>query len=113
MAPRPQGSRWSQNLMVLAFVVIVALGAKPAYRQFLVQSANRACLQEAEAYATNTRRAFQVNVPRSSPPNADCRSITDVSAGGSIDTDIIATPKPPGDATIRCKINGVAHCVEV
>lgn len=99
--------------MLFAFVVVVAMSAKPVYRMFVVQSANRACSQEAEAYATDTRRAFQVNVPRSSPPNADCRSTTDVSAGGSIDTDIIATPKPPGDATIRCKINGAAHCVEM
>lgn len=113
MAPRPRGSRWGQNLMLFALIVILALGAKPVYRKFMAQSANRACLQEVEAYAADARQAFQANVPRSSPPNAECRGTTDVSAGLSIDSDIIAKAKGPGNATFRCSIKVAAHCVEM
>ncbi len=112
MPPRPQGSRWFQNLLLVIFIAAVALSAKPVYRKFLEQSANRACLKEAEDYAQKTRRAFQLRIPLSSPTTTDCRSITDVSAGGSLDTDIIAKPRPPGDATIRCDLNAGASCVE-
>jgi len=112
MSPRTQGARWFQNLLLVIFIAVVAMSAKPAYRKFMEQSANGACLKEAEAYAQKTRRAFQIRVPPSSPPNADCRTTTDVSAGGSLDTDIIARPHPPGDATIRCDLNAGAQCVE-
>ncbi len=112
MPPRPQGSRWFQNLLLVIFIAAVALGAKPVYHKIMVKSANLACLKEAEAYAQKTRRAFQIRVPRSSPPNADCSSITDVSAGGSLDTDIIAKPHPPGDVTFHCDLNAGASCME-
>lgn len=112
MPSRPQGSPWFQNLLLLAFIAALVFGAKPVYRIFQAQQADRACLAEAEAYAQKMRRAFQLKVPASSPPNAACRSITDVSAGGSLTSVISATARAPGSARYHCRIDVGAHCVE-
>lgn len=112
MSSRTRGSSWFQNILLVIFIAIVAMSAKPAYRKFLVETANRACMTEAKAYASATLNALNRATTPPAPPNSACSRATDASAGGSLDTDIIAKPQPPGDVTIRCDLNAGANCVE-
>ena len=112
MRPQPQGSRWFQNLLLVGFIAAVELSSQPVYRKFLVETANRACMTEAKAYASATLNALNRGNTPPAPPNSACSRATDASAGGSLDTDIIAKPQPPGDVTIRCDLNAGANCVE-
>lgn len=112
MSSRTQGARWFQNVLLVIFIAIVAMSVKPAYRKFLVESANRACMTEAKAYASATLNALKRGTTPPAPPTSACSRTTDASAGGSLETDIIAKPQPPGDVTIRCDLNAGANCVE-
>lgn len=84
-------------MIVVAIIGILAAVALPAYQNYTIKAANRACLAEMKGF-TNS---YVVAVADSSstlpsPPNKAC---TGASASS---TSITATAKSPGNATITC-----------
>ena len=96
--------------VVAGIVVVSVLVAPPAYRKFQEIAANSACMSEVQQYARDSLRAILANKPPGAPRDVGCTGTTDASAGGSIDTDIFARPRPPGTGTISCDLNVNAAC---
>ena len=98
--------------VIAAVMAIAVFVAPPAYRKFQVTAANSACMSEVQQYARDALRAIQANKPPGAPRDVACTGTTDASAGGNIDTDIVARPRPPGTGTIRCDLNVSAACTQ-
>lgn len=99
------------DLLVAGVVVtLVVVFVPPAYRKYQAISANSACMAEVEAYAKESLHSLQQRTPPGAPRNVACTQTTDASAGGNVDTDIFARPRPPGTGTITCDLNVAAAC---
>lgn len=100
-------------MIVVAIIGVLAAIAIPAYQNYSVRSANRACLGEAKAYAN--RVIYSIGDRRSPIPPvvSACQTITDASGWALTFVgvgNINATAKKPGDATITCFISNGGNC---
>ena len=94
-------------MIVVAIIAILSAIALPAYRNYIIKTANRACLAEAKAYAdismTDILNHFPVSVPQNrscintSTPVTETDTVTADAAGG-------------GDASISCPLATGASC---
>lgn len=99
-------------VVLIAFIAIVWLAVPIAKTKFKVISANSDCMTEVEVYAAAALRAIDNgNVP-APPINRACAATTDASQGVTLDTDVTARAKAPGDARFICDLNVRARCIE-
>ena len=91
-------------LIVVAIIGILAAIAIPAYNQYRIQAAERACLSDVRSYATVAVAAFYAPGEDGIPEfddvvSADDRACSDVTFddfGGAVVT-FTGTPEDPGD----------------
>lgn len=99
-------------MIVVAIIGILAAVALPAYQQYTIRAANRACMMELKVYAHEalvgiSDPAASVPVPR----NSACTGSTDASGFTDYSTPITATPRTPGNGTVTCDLtNGAGNC---
>ena len=89
-------------MIVVAIIAILAAIALPAYNNYRVRSAETACLAEAKNYANFSLAAIYNN---STPAAATASACSSIETATDIDTDITATPQPPGTRATSCDMN--------
>lgn len=96
-------------MIVVAIIGILAAIAIPAYSNYTIRSAERACLGETKAYANIVLVELNEAVPDiPTPVLGACSDITDAS-GFAAPAPITGTPNNPGVRTSTCDAN--ATCV--
>lgn len=109
-------------MIVVAIIGILAAVALPAYQNYTIRSAERACMAEAKAY-TNAVLAVLLDpsaiaagdTPPAPPnPAAACETLTDAS-GFTLVTEgpIVGDPQTPGVQTTSCDLENGGTCVLV
>ena len=97
-------------MIVIAIIGILAAIAIPAYSNYTVKSANRACLSEANAYAKDVLASINDTTSPAGPQNSACTDTTDASTWDAIDDfgddGITANAAGNGDAVVTCQPNG-------
>ena len=90
-------------MIVVAIIGILAAIAIPAYQNYTIKSANRACMMETKAYTNAVLAAVSDNVSAPSPTTGACDSITDASGWTSATlANIVGDPKSPGTINTTC-----------
>ncbi len=101
-------------MIVVAIIGILAAIAIPAYQNYTIKSANRACLIEAKAYSNQVLAAVNDNSAPTQPQVGACGNtmtdasgwdITDLSGGA-----ITATPNSPGGGQVSCDMQNGGVC---
>ncbi len=99
-------------MIVVAIIGILAAVALPAYQQYTIRAANRACMMELKAYSHEALVGISDatgSVP--APRNSACSGTTDASAFTDYSTPITATPRAPGSGAVTCDLaNGAGNC---
>ncbi|HBU30699.1 MAG: hypothetical protein A2X71_04455 [Thiobacillus sp. GWE1_62_9] len=93
-------------MIVVAIIGILAAVAIPAYQDYTIKSAERACLSEAKAYANHSLSALHNKVPVGDPPLMACLDLTKAI---DLATDLVGVPQSPGIRTINCDME-TANC---
>ncbi|MFW1966694.1 type IV pilin protein [Acinetobacter guillouiae] len=94
-------------MIVVAIIGILAAIAIPAYKNYTIKSANRACLAEAKGFANAVVAALSDGASAPSIANKACQN-TAITGGQTIAsfTGVTAEAKGNGDATISCDQTG-------
>mgnify|MGYP003116549287 CR=1 len=93
-------------MIVVAIIGILAAIALPAYQNYTIKSANKACLAEAKAY-NNTVLADLNDARIPIAPNLGACSAIDTGAAytlAALPAAASATAKAPGDAAVTCDV---------
>lgn len=94
-------------MIVVAIVAILSAIALPVYRNYIIRSANRACLAEAKAYAGTSMADILNRLPVSAPQNKACIN----TSAPAVETDTVtADAAGSGDANIICSLATGASC---
>lgn len=104
-------------MIVVAIIGILAAIAIPAYQDYTVKSANRACLAEAKAYANTVLADLSDSRTPEAPRNSACSGTTDALALGWT-VGMVAPGLPPitanasgvGDGEIGCNMANGGNC---
>jgi len=98
-------------MIVVAIIGILAAVALPAYQNYTIKSANRACLAEAKGAANEALAALNDSKTPGTPNMSRCTAIN-MGAIGTLDAlgTVTATPAAPGDAAVSCDLNAGAVC---
>ncbi len=104
-------------MIVVAIIGILAAIAIPAYQDYTIKSANRACLAEAKAYANTVIADISDNRTPNAPRKKACGTTTDFTTNGpsmskmmQTNDKLEATAVNPGDATITCSMSQGGNC---
>lgn len=95
-------------MIVVAIIGILAAIAIPAYQNYTIKSANRACLAEAKGFANAVVAALSDNASVPSAANKACANTQITGSSTSIVnfTGVAASSVGNGDASITCDANG-------
>ena len=101
-------------MIVVAIIAILAAIALPAYQNYTIKSANRACLAETKAYSDTVLAALHDGVALANIPGPNlgrCQAI-DSSTAGTVSAlgTVTATAATPGDAAVTCSLNTGGTC---
>lgn len=94
-------------MIVVAIIALLVAIALPAYRSFIVRSADTACLGEAEAYAKRVVSAMAGEYPVPTHRPGRCQTIATPSTTAISFT---ASPTTPGTGTITCDLVRGGSC---
>jgi type IV pilus assembly protein PilA len=98
-------------MIVVAIIGILAAIAIPAYQDYTIKSANRACLIEAKAYTNSSLASISDGVAPLAPVLGACSALDSAATmTSSAMTPITATPDLPGDAAISCDTANGGTC---
>jgi len=98
-------------MIVVAIIGILAAVAIPAYQNYTITSAEKACMIEAKSYANSVLVEFAQGASTVSGTNGGaCLAITAPDLTATPLPDITATPKNPGKKTVTCKLVDGATC---
>lgn len=90
-------------MIVVAIIGILAAIAVPAYQNYTVKSAERACMIETKAYSNKVMTEISNGQVPATPNVGACSDITNAAGWGiSSLADITGTPKDPGSLTTVC-----------
>lgn len=93
-------------MIVVAIIGILAAVALPAYKNYTVKSAERACLAEATSYARNVVTEVADGVTSLTAHVAGaCTQITTPTVPVAAGATFTATPQSPGVKTTTCQLD--------
>lgn len=98
-------------MIVVAIIGILAAVAIPAYQNYTIKSAERACMAEAKAYTNKVLADVNDNVDPGAPTLGACQNLTSA-AGWTVATlaNIVGTPKTPGVQVTTCAAAAGGTC---
>lgn len=103
-------------MIVVAIIGILAAIAIPAYQNYTIKSANRACMMETKAYANKVLADVADGADPGAATVGACDTITDASgwdvtnlSGATIEGD----PKSPGTTNTSCDMENGGVCTAV
>ena len=98
-------------MIVLAIIGIISTIALPSYMNHTTKAANKACLQEAKAYANDALARLNNREPAlNSPLNGACVSYVGSGPSLTLNSSFTATPKKPGSGLVTCNLNSGGGC---
>ena len=92
-------------MIVVAIIGILAAIALPAYRGYLVRTADQACLAEANAYASISIASLHFEEVPAAPNLGASSACSAIDTATDFDTDINATPRSPGSGAVACNMS--------
>jgi type IV pilus assembly protein PilA len=98
-------------MIVVAIIGILAAVAIPAYQNYTITSAEKACMIEVKSYANSSLVQFaQGSSPVSSANTGGACTSISPNPPGSATAVIVGTPRTPGVKTARCDLGNGATC---
>lgn len=99
-------------MIVVAIIGILAAIALPAYQNYTIKSANRACLAEAKAYYNTALADLNDNRTPVAPRDQACTATQSAAAMtlAALPTAATATANAPGDGAISCDLANGGSC---
>ncbi len=100
-------------MIVVAIIGILAAIAIPAYQNYTIKSAERACMMEAKAYANKSLADISDGQSATAPTLGACSAIDSAAAMTSTTlASITATPKSPGVKVTTCALATGGTCTQ-
>lgn len=98
-------------MIVVAIIGILAAIALPAYQNYTIRSANKACVSEAKAYFSTVIADLYDSSTPAAPKLGACSAI-DSGVAMTLETlaNASATAKAPGDAAVTCALAAGQSC---
>lgn len=96
-------------MIVVAIIGILAAIAIPAYQNYTIKAANKACMGEAKGFTNSYIISLsEAETTQPTPPtNGACGTYTIAPNPSLTALSIKAAPKPPGTETITCTQTGI------
>lgn len=110
MSRNTRGFTLIELMIVVAIIAVLVAIALPAYQDYTVKSANRACLAETKAYANDLLTAIHHGVAAAQLPTARDSSCTGTTQPVSLAGIVQTNAAGAGDAQISCPLSTGGNC---